>query len=314
MLETLALLVTVLPTYYNDGSGSIGVGGTVGLRQGTHPTIRMVEEEIRVKLPERTVRVTFRFKNEGAATRVTMAFPENGYLGGGATKKDLKKTLQSNFGYFRTSVDGKPFRPRLLKGSPNSDGLGYDHWWVKEVPFAKGQTRTVVNEYQGGTTWGPPWSHSTGFTYVLRTGASWKGAKIGRSRVIVDVRDLKNNGPLHLAPQDHWKNANGIYTWERTNFKPEEDISVDWVNNGFLDITINGQSLADQWMEGKFTNHKPPVRSGHEVFVTPKLAATLLPTQKPASGPRVNLVKKVLALGGKAVWKGEKLEITLPKK
>jgi hypothetical protein len=316
MLDMLsACLVIALPAYFNDGSGSLGVGGTVGLRKGTHPTIRLVEEEIRVKLPERTVRVTFRFKNEGPATKVVMAFPENGYLGGGATPNDLKKRNRSNFGYFRTAVDGKPFRPKLLKGAPQSeDGLGYDHWWVKEVPFAQGQTRTVVNEYQGGWSWGPPWMHQAGFEYVLRTGASWKGGKIGHTRVVVDARDIRNNGPVDLRPAGLWKGANGIYTWERRNFKPEDDISVIWTNGGFMDITLNGRPLTELWGEGNFMEHKPPVRRGRDVFVSPMLAATLLKsTRFASSGPRVNLIQAVKAAGGKAEWAGERLVITMPR-
>lgn len=315
MLDTLsACLVIALPAYFNDGSGSLGVGGTVGLRKGTHPTIRLVEEEIRVKLPERTVRVTFRFRNEGPATKVVMAFPENGYLGGGATKEDLKKARRSNFGYFRTAVDGKPFKPKLLKGAPDAEsGLSYDHWWVKEVPFAKGQTRTVVNEYQGGWSWGPPWAHQAGFEYVLRTGASWKGGKIGRTHVIVDARALKENGPLQFQPNG-WKNANGIYTWERRDFKPQDDISVVWTDGAFMDIVLNGQELSYMWADEHMMNNKPPIRKGRKVYVTPMLASMLLKsTRFDSKGAQVDFIEAVKSAGGKAVWVGERLVVTLPR-
>jgi hypothetical protein len=333
-VSTIAALLLASTSFFNDGSGSIGVGGTVGLRKGTHPTIRLVEEEIRVKLPERTVRVTFRFRNEGPATRVTMAFPENGYLGGGASAKDLPKARRSNFGYFRTAVDNVPFRARLLKGAPNADGLGYEHWWVKDVPFAKGQTRVVVNEYQGGGTWGPPWSNIAGFTYVLRTGASWKGSKIGKTRVVVDARGIRENGPVTLRPGG-WRNEKGIYTWERRNFKPEDDISVEWMEGGFADIVIDGASLYDTWMSGELAAKKfpIPVRRGSEVWMTPALAATLtrtklggakgLPTFTLPSGKvsapgvdakgLVSFEKVVTDLGGRSTWSKERMIVTLGK-
>jgi hypothetical protein len=288
-----------------------------------------VEEEIRVKLPERRVRVTFRFRNDGPATKVLMAFPENGYLGGGATDKDLPKARRSNFGYFRTAVDGSPFQARLVKGMPEADGLGYAHWWVKEVPFAKGQTRTIVNEYQGGYAWGPPWSNVTGFSYVLRTGASWKGGKIGRTKVIVDARAIAQNGPIRFSPEGA-KVVNSIYTWERTNFKPEDDVYVYWTDKGFLDVDVNGESLAGKWEAGEYIQKKwpVPVRRGTEVWVAPGLAAALTGAQvsgnefvranlrtrvsRDAKG-LVPLTKVVQELGGTARWSGGKLVVTLPK-
>ncbi|MGV3617682.1 MAG: DUF4424 family protein [Fimbriimonas sp.] len=332
--SSIAALLLASTSFFNDGSGSIGVGGTVGLRKGTHPSIRLVEEEIRVKLPERKVRVTFRFRNDGPATRVTMAFPENGYLGGGATEKDLPKARRSNFGYFRTAVDGVPFRARLLKGTTTAEGLGYEHWWVKDVSFAAGQTRVVVNEYQGGGTWGPPWSNLAGFTYVLRTGASWKGGRIGKTRVIVDARAIRENGPVNFSPKG-WRNENGIFTWERRNFKPEDDISVDWMDGGFADVVVDGERLYDKWMSGEMAASKfpLPVRRGSEVWMAPALAATLtraklggpkgLPTFTLPSGKvaapgvdakgRVSFGRVVVDLGGKVSWSNERMVVALGK-
>src|SRR5258706_15602572 len=52
-----------------------GAGGVVRGMRG-HRNIRMVSEEVRIKLPEGNVEAKFIFKNEGPATDVTIGFPE----------------------------------------------------------------------------------------------------------------------------------------------------------------------------------------------------------------------------------------------
>lgn len=334
-LALLGALTVALPMSWNDGSGSIGVGGTVGLREGTHPTIRMVDEEIRVKLPERTVRVVFHFKNEGPATTALMAFPENGYLGGQSLKEKKQNASRSHFGYFRTYLDGQRMHPRLMKGGLDpEEEMSYENWWVKKVPFAKGQTRTVVNEYRGGEIWREAGSYRVGFEYVLQTGASWKGGKIGRTRVIVDARDVRNNGPLEFATTAAWKRSGRIYTWEGRNFKPKEDIQVWWTDGGFTDIVVDGKPLDSVWtqeMNGAWDGGKgldsyprPPVLRGSMVWAEPSVVRVLAgaggkgrrfarggKVSRPRADVRgwVPLAQVVRDLGGKAFWSGNRLVV-----
>jgi hypothetical protein len=215
-----------------------------------------------------------------------MAFPENGYLGGQSLKEKQKNASRSHFGYFRTYLDGQRMHPRLMKGGLDpEEEMSYENWWVKKVPFAKGQTRTVVNEYLGGEIWREAGSYRVGFEYVLQTGASWKGGKIGRTRVVVDARGIRNNGPLEFASGHRWKNSGGIYTWEGRNFKPDEDIQVWWTDGGFLDIVIDGKGLESEWTRiqqeawakgrGPMGWPVPPVRRGSSVWVRTDVARLL---------------------------------------
>ncbi len=66
-------------------------------------------------------------------------------------------------------------------------------WRVKSVPFAAHQTRVVRDEYVAALSYPSMVSRSPEdarwFTYILDTGASWKGP-IGRERVTIDLSQL----------------------------------------------------------------------------------------------------------------------------
>jgi hypothetical protein len=319
----------------NDGSGHMAAGGTVSVMKAQHSSVRMADENLHIELPSGKVKVRYVFKNEGKATKVLMAFPEDGYMLPPDKDKRVKKG-ESLFGYFRSWVDGKPFSVnRVLSDKEETapDFQGYKHWWVKEVPFAAGQTRVVVNEYQGGLGWGPAWTPERSFSYTLRTGSTWKGGKIGNLQVTVDARGLEGFSPQTWSPHG-WKHTGGIWTMSRSNFKPEEDISVRWPD-GFYNFTINGKKYPDTLYElrppppMKFS----PIRSGNEVFVPIPLVKPLLGAMVSTGGGKLTLVRgshriaivgrpskggtmlplraSAKGLGGTSDWKGDRLEIRL---
>jgi hypothetical protein len=69
------------------------------------------------------------------------------------------------------------------------------------------------------------------FTYVLKTGASWKGT-IGRARIVCDIAGLRARGPLQFQPAGG-KIAGRKVVWEFRNFEPNKDIVVRWFE-GFV--------------------------------------------------------------------------------
>ena len=196
-----------------------GVGGAVRLMHG-HPTIRMVSEEVHIQLPEGKVSAQFTFRNEGHATTVEIGFPESG--------KDVLPHPRSHMVGFQSTVDGQSIHvTRRVAMKPTDDGdYAYDYWWVKKVPFARGQTRTIINTYTGGIDITTPTYLPAGFTYVLKTGASWHGP-IGRAKIVCDLGSVANYGPLWFYPASGKREGRTI-TWDLRNFKPEKT----WTSDG----------------------------------------------------------------------------------
>jgi hypothetical protein len=274
---SLIVLLLLLPTLVFADDGAIeGVGGNIKLLRG-HKTIRMVSEDVRIKLPEGSVRATFVFRNEGPATTVKIGFPESGDNAGPTSER------KSGFGYFRSYVDGQRIRvKREGKLAQDQDGE-YHTWWTKNVRFGRNQTRVIANEFQGGL--GGDTSNDAYFSYVLSTGASWKG-KIGRARITVDVADLGRVSGLTGGP-DGYTRRNHKFSWDLRNLEPtgDDDVYIRWWD-GFKDIWVNGKAIAAD--ENRFDvnayrfdvngdkGNQPPRSNGREVFLPIRAAAAFL--------------------------------------
>jgi hypothetical protein len=170
-----AATVLCLPIRASADDGYVtGIGGAVKLMKG-HPCIRMVGEEVHVRMDTADVDARFVFKNDGPAVKVLIGFPEEG--------KDVEPQTRTHMTGFRAFVDGKKVDVvRRVATRPTDDNdYDYKYYWVKEVAFGPGETHVLVDKYRGGkAVTGYGWS---GFNYVLKTGASWHGP-IGHARII----------------------------------------------------------------------------------------------------------------------------------
>jgi hypothetical protein len=122
---------------FADDAALEAVGGNLSPMKG-HPAIRMVGEEVHIKLPDGKVEARFVFKNEGPATTITIGFPEQG--------KDTMPRRPSHLVSFKSWVDGKLVSTKQVFTEKPEDGGNdyyYKSWWIKKVPFAKGQTLTI---------------------------------------------------------------------------------------------------------------------------------------------------------------------------
>jgi hypothetical protein len=236
----------------DDGS-VIGIGGSAELIKPEHASIRMVRERVDAQVlrcwatPPR-VRCEFVFKNEGTATTVKMGFPEESR---GDIAPSPKSKVSALHGYL-SWVDGQRVKTRLVPSSKYGNDA-YTAWHVKDVHFAAGQTRKVVDSYSGGM--GGDVMGYRSFNYVLKTGASWKGP-IGEAVIRVDVRDMLRACRIdHIEPKGY-KLADGIISWRLKEFEPKEDVSItfsplviiympDGGPSGYLLYErINGTSMA----------------------------------------------------------------------
>jgi len=229
LLSCLAMTVTLASiSQADDGGGSIVAGGALQPTK-SHPSVRMVSEVVDAKLGGSNgdisnvyVRCQFIFKNDGPAQDVVMAFPEKASSYGDPSPNDRLRG-------FTSWVDDKPvkitYRPSA-KSDESEDKKEYNAWYVKTVHFDAGQTRKVVDMYASdlgaaGTSDG--WTTSE-FTYVLRTGASWKG-RIGKATINMDTSAGAGFYDIKASPKG-CKVKGDKYTWVMTNFEPKQDISL----------------------------------------------------------------------------------------
>ena len=157
----------------NDSAIS-GVSGTPGNLKavqltGEHKSVRMVREEIVMTIgrDDYLAEAHFVFRNEGPATTVRMGFPESS--GGDSDFAELKK--KTPFKEFKTWVDGREFAAQRMVSESNPDDFQFEAFWVKSVPFKRGQTRDVRVRYRS------PLGTSTADSFVAYsfTGGNWKG-------------------------------------------------------------------------------------------------------------------------------------------
>lgn len=238
-----------------DDGGVIGVGGAVELMHPEHSSVRMVSERVDVKItrgieqwevPTAKVRCVFYFRNEGPATTVKMGFPEDSYADAVDTR-----SMTSKLEHFQSWVDGKRIGTRLLLDKKNH-GQTFGAWHVKDVPFARGQTRKIVDTYTGGI--GAEVGGTVWFEYTLQSGASWKGS-IGEAVIRVDASALRSRYGASASPGGYVERG-GIFTWTLRNLEPTKDIDVsfsprtyvyvneDWKQSAFYERASDGVTMA----------------------------------------------------------------------
>lgn len=243
------LLLTALTSLVHADDGWWSTAGGMASFGKSHPTIRMVSEDLNIQLREgrnARVDVLFTFRNEGRATQVTMAFPETYEM----------RTMGSLDG-FKTWVDGKRVsvqRKITKKGDPNEPDSEGSAVWLKTVPFRADQTRKVrvtYNAWYSGNT-----SGDLSLSYVFTTGASWKGP-IGTCKITVDYSRVKSLcAPyLDLTPA-HWRTLRRhVQSTTLFNWEPKDDLWMQ-MSPGFWNFSINGHALNP---EARSYNGKPYV-------------------------------------------------------
>lgn len=263
-----------------DDGGANSIGGAIELIKGKHPSIHMVSEFVKIdRLPEGRVYAKFTFYNDGPATDVLMGFPASGYGEGRRDPQFLNG--------FRSWVDGKPIKT-ILRPATKQTGDDVKAWYVKTVHFAQGQTRVVEDRYTGGGKDVSDGWHA--FTYILSTGASWKGP-IGYAKIVCDLSGLRKYSPVTISTKGY-KRQGSTAVWEFHNLKPEvrmherkklatpgdgraakeqgpSEIEVSWYP-WFKDIEVDGANNGNAGYMGGSE------RAGQEVLMSASAAANLL--------------------------------------
>lgn len=190
----------------NDSAFS-AVGGSMQPMKGQHSTVRMERERIVIDAyaDRYETTVDFVFHNTGHKNVATMGFPEDNY--GDVPERSGNK---STFRYFRTSVDGKPFKAVRIPSKDNGEDV-YDAYWVKTVPFARGQKRRVKVSYSSPYSGTAMLGFSRAISYAF-TGQNWKG-DVARSDV-----EIRVHTPGHWLMMSQWNESEKPSTtlsWQR---------------------------------------------------------------------------------------------------
>lgn len=225
--------------------------------------VRMVSETVEIRLYDGVMRVKaqFTFRNEGPAHTERMAFPEEGWglqfnRFGGKARLPIRKIA--------SKVDGQPVPLRRQKVKPDEDGE-YAAVWLKDVLFAKGQTRSVEVDYSALNGDRGDYVYNI---YRLKTGATWKGP-IGKGTIVVDWTGLTGIGEFVLDANDRVWTAIGPRKARLTfrNEDPNWDLRMAWVNWPW-NFTVDGTELpgsgatVDDYQPTKGSNADPWIQVG----------------------------------------------------
>jgi hypothetical protein len=245
-VEILLAALAASAFYLADDANWVSVGGAGNFSKNKH--VRMVKEDVRIRLADEVhVHATFWFKNEGPKAIVTMAFPDSTSINGRTAGDGFRSAIRR----FTSTVDGKPVKvwrqPVHRPKNPEQD-TEYRSVWLKKVPFETGQSRVVTVDYvaEHGAA-GNGWMFDS---YVLETGATWKG-RIGECRLTVDWSAMKNRSkPMLTLPRDKAFHP-ATWTWltphkatvTLRNIEPDFDLDLTTIR-GFWNFTFNGRPMA----------------------------------------------------------------------
>lgn len=181
--------------------------------------VQMVSEDVEISLFSTMVWVDCLFtpRNEGKTDTIEVGFPR-GWEG------DLMEFRAKN-----ASITGV-YTVETIAQDPAWDGedrRGELPWWkVFKVPFeSTDQTVKVKNSY--GTYLRPrepKYLDDLAFTYIMKTGALWKG-NIEDARVTISLRNVPFDQVTSISPEGYTREGNDII-WRFQNFKPDRDIEI----------------------------------------------------------------------------------------
>ena len=197
----MALMLSASLAHADDGSMAT-VGGSVRLMR-ENVNIRMVAETIRARITQDliTVQCAFTMKNEGPADTVLVGFPDGDSIGHG----------QAQLESFRSWVDGVEVACTRIQDAPNEMS-----WWTKRIAFPASAVVVMRNRYTvaPGTSWS---TGSQAFTYILWTGASWKGT-IGSAEIVATLDGIPASWVTGSDPVARRKGR--TFRWELHDFEP----------------------------------------------------------------------------------------------
>ncbi len=200
-------------------------------------SIRMESEKVVIDLynDSSVVKCLFNMKNLGEHEKLKIGFPEMSFY------HYRIKSLADEVSRFIVKENDKAIKFHF------SDSLRYDkeyrkevesyqikeEWYLWDSEFQKGESKTI--EVQYSLPFGMLYkSNKRFFTYLLSTGANWKGT-IGKAEIVVNFKDIEMDSIISHQPNNCEINKNQL-TWTFSDFEPttSHDINVFYNSNKIL--------------------------------------------------------------------------------
>lgn len=185
--------------------------------------IELEKEDLKITLTDnRTVYVDaiFIMKNTGEKINQKMGFPS-------------EQPLETPFS-FKVFVNGK----ELPLSNVEEKVSGSNVWEISTIPFNKGEEKTIRVTYTFHL-------YSYSFTYILKTGATWKGS-IGSLDITITLPG-KATPPflLKALPSGYTVKGNDII-YRLKNYEPDQNIVVDFLPNYFYKKITSLKETAEE--------------------------------------------------------------------
>ena len=218
-------------------------------------SIRMESEKVIIDLynDSSVVKCLFNMKNLGEQEKLQIGFPDMSFY----HYRIKSKVDEAN--RFEVKENGKAIKFDF------SDSLRYDkeyrkkvesyqikeEWYLWDSEFQKGESKTI--EVQYSLPFGMNYqSDKRFFTYLLSTGANWKGT-IGKAEIIINLKDIEMDSIISQGP-DNCVISNKQLTWTFSDFEPSSNDN----------IYVNYNSSKKLYTRKKFI---PPVLIVDEILV-----------------------------------------------
>lgn len=170
------------------------------------------------------VEARYRFVNRGEEAALTVGFPIDEPTGEGGGMQG-----------YAVEVDGAAAAWRPF--DPQKDGddaaraaartFGYDRVYLTDVTFPAGGTREVVHRYSQRASNNNEWM--AWHRYLLRTGAHWRGGRIGHIAItVVHARPLAYDHHAVSLKGAKWDPKERALRWEARDWAPTRDLLYVW--------------------------------------------------------------------------------------
>ena len=190
-------------------------------------SIRMESEKVIIDLynDSSVVKCLFNMKNLGEQEKLQIGFPDMSFYHHGIKSKvdeanrfevrengkvikfDFSDTLRYNKEY-RKKVESYQIK---------------EEWYLWDTEFQKGESKTI--EVQYSLPYGMNYkSDERYFTYLLSTGANWKGT-IGKAEIIINLKDIEMDSIISQGP-DNCVISNKQLTWTLLDFEPSTNNNI----------------------------------------------------------------------------------------
>jgi hypothetical protein len=131
-------------------------------------------------------------------------------------------------------VDGQAVAVHEYKVKDPNGLVTHHYAYTSEIRFEPRQTRRVRVTYIAAADASSGWPYPARWSYILRTGALWKGT-IGEAQVVVHFPGSMPPGgfgpfrseAMLLCPPGYEVNGRTV-TWMFKDFEPDEDIHIEW--------------------------------------------------------------------------------------